>query len=135
MRPILLISAVLAIAGAGAQAETPLSGAEFDAYTRGKTLTFTESGQAYGFEEYRPGRRVTWAFADGQCQAGEWYEPEAGLICFVYEEMPDAPQCWQFFATDSGLIARFSTSPDRRELYEARQSRQPLICLGPEVGV
>lgn len=116
-------------------AETPLSGAEFDAYTTGKTLTFLENGQAYGIEQYRPGRQVRWAFDDGDCQDGEWYEPETGLICFAYENSPGGPQCWNFFKKDNGLMAKFANEPDGTELYEARQSHAPLICLGPEVGV
>jgi len=135
---------LLILLGGTAQAQTPMSGEEFDAYTRGKTLTFMESGQAYGIEQYLPGRRVTWAFDNGECQNGYWFEPEPAVICFLYEGTVNGEQCWNFFKTDTGLRAKFLGSEDGRELYEARRSRLPMLCLGlafsashllPRVGV
>jgi hypothetical protein len=121
----------------GAMAETPMSGEAFDAYTRGKTLTYIEDGQAYGIEEYRPGRQVRWAFDGEECRDGYWWEPEDGLICFSYDNAPDAPQCWHFFEGNGGLRAVFADDEPEagRELYEARPSNRPMICLGPEIGV
>ncbi len=118
-----------------AQAQPAMTGEEFDTYTKGKTLTFMENGQAYGIEQYLPGRRVTWAFDNGDCQNGHWNEPETGMICFIYEDSDAGQQCWNFFRTDSGLRAKFIGATDGRELYEAQRSRLPLLCLGPEVGV
>ncbi len=129
-----MIAFLLLMAGAG-WAQTPMNGDEFDAYTRGKTLTFMESGQAYGIEQYLAGRRVTWAFDNGECQYGSWSEPEPGMICFIYEGSDAGEQCWNFFETETGLRAKFVGATDGRELYEARRSRLPLLCLGPEVGV
>ncbi|WP_420568029.1 hypothetical protein [Thalassovita sp.] len=116
-----------------ALAETPMNGDEFDAYTRDKTFYFAESGQPYGAEEYLPNRRVRWSFLDGRCKDGKWYE-EAGQICFVYEDRPD-PQCWSFFDKPAGLIARFEGVTGGTILYETRQSEQPMMCMGPDVGV
>ncbi len=111
----------------------PLSGDAFEAYTRGKTLYFSEGGEAYGAERYLPGRRVEWSFLDGQCKSGEWY-PQEQAICFVYEDRPD-PQCWEFEVTAKGLRATFMGSSESTKLYEAQQSDEPLYCQGPEVGV
>ena len=130
------ILAVLFWVMAGAAwAQTPMTGDEFETYTRGKTLTFMESGQAYGIEQYLPGRQVRWAFDNDECQDGHWFEADPALICFVYDGSDAGPQCWNFFRTDKGLRARFMGTTDGRELYEARASRAPLLCLGPEVGV
>ncbi|MGR3662061.1 MAG: hypothetical protein ACU0CA_12880 [Paracoccaceae bacterium] len=126
---------VLMLWATGAAGETPMSGEAFDAYTLGKTLTYIEDGRAYGIEEYRPGRQVRWAFDGDQCRDGYWWEPEAGLICFSYDNDPDAPQCWNFYESTNGLRAVFAEDGPGRELYEARPSHQPLICLGPEIGV
>lgn len=112
--------------------ETPMSGAEFEAYTTGKTLTFASGGQVYGAEQYLPGRRVMWAFTEDICRVGVWYE-EAGQICFVYDYDP-VPQCWIFWQ-DGGLRARFVSGESGTELYEVSQSPGPLPCAGPEVGV
>ncbi len=131
MRQTLL---ALALAVQPAIAETPMSGAEFDAYTMGKTLTYFESGYAYGTERYKADRKVIWAFDGDDCQDGEWYEPEPGLICFIYEEGINGPQCWNFYRGETGLRARFAGDPEGRELYETRPNAKPLLCLGPEVG-
>ena len=116
-----------------ALAQSLMSADEFDAYTRGKTFYYGAAGAAYGAEEYLPDRRVRWSFLDGKCQEGYWYE-EGTLICFVYENQPE-PQCWSFTRSDAGLIARFENDPAQTELYEVEQSDEPLMCLGPDVGV
>ena len=116
-----------------ALAQDRMSAAEFDAYTRGKTLFYGRGGDAYGAEIYHEDRRVQWSFLDGICKEGEWYE-EAGLICFVYEDNPD-PQCWSFVEGTRGLIARFENELNTTELYEAQDQGQKMLCLGPKVGV
>jgi len=129
--------AALAVIGAtvgSAGAEVPLDAEAFDRYTRGKTLFYGQNGQAYGAEIYLDNRRVRWSFLDGECKEGEWYE-EAGQICFIYEDAPGDPQCWQFSKGAGGLIARFQNLPGSTELYEASDVNEEMICLGPKVGV
>ena len=114
-------------------AERALSAHEFEARVTGKTLTYSSGGTPYGAEEYFKNRRVIWTFLDGECQEGRWYV--AGeKICFVYEDIPE-PQCWQFYADGSRLTARFENDPMSTELYETSRGDEPLMCLGPEVGV
>ncbi len=116
-----------------AAAERPMSPAEFEAMVTGKTFTYSVGGQAYGAEEYHSNRRVTWTFLDGECQMGEWYV--AGeQICFVYENI-ESHQCWTFFMSGGRLKAQFGDDPEATTLYETAQSSEPLMCLGPEVGV
>ena len=132
--PALLLVAVLAFAGAPLRAQTsaPMTAEAFDAYTRGQTFTYGTGAGPYGAEEYLEGRRVRWSFLDGRCQDGEWYE-DNGLICFVYDANPE-PQCWSFYRTPGGIVARFEDDPSRTTLYEITRSAAPLMCLGPEVG-
>ncbi|MEM6587164.1 MAG: hypothetical protein AAF641_01860 [Pseudomonadota bacterium] len=110
-----------------------MNGSEFDDYTQGKTFYFASNGEPYGAEEYLPNRRVRWTFLDGKCKEGEWYE-EGEMICFIYEDQP-VPQCWSFEISAGGLTARFENDPAQTTLYEVRKSPEPLMCLGPEVGV
>lgn len=117
----------------GASAEAPMSAAEFEAYVRGKTLTFSANGQVYGIEEYLEGRRVRWAYVEGECEDGVWY-PQGEMICFVYENIAE-PQCWSFFDRGGGLMARYENRDTGTTLFETRQSDAPLLCRGPEVGV
>ena len=124
---------VLAMLSPPAQAQQSLSAAEFEAYTTGKTLFYGRDGAAYGAEEYLDNRRVRWSFLDGKCKDGRWYE-EQGQICFVYEDNPD-PQCWTFEQGTTGLIARFQGLSSGTDVYEAQDSDEEMLCLGPEVGV
>ena len=133
MKNAMMLCLALMAAAPPALAAEPMTGAEFDAYVTGKTLYFGMDGQAYGVEQYKPDRRVVWSFLDGKCKDGIWYE-QSGQICFVYEDSPD-PQCWSFFREGSGLRAIFENDPASTVLYEARQSDEPMLCLGPEVGV
>lgn len=132
-----MLRRVLAIAALAAPlaafAETPMSVPEFEGYTTGKTLYYAADGYAYGIEEYFAGRRVRWSFLDGECQEGEWY-PAGDMICFVYDGIGD-PQCWTFYDRPGGLLARFENDPGTTELVETRQTRDPLLCLGPKTGV
>ncbi|TKA93916.1 hypothetical protein FAZ78_25265 [Cereibacter changlensis] len=129
----LLLSCLLAALPATGSAEEPISAAEFEAYATGKTLSYAVGGQVYGAEQYLPGRRVLWAFKGEECNYGRWYE-EDGKVCFVYEH--DAtPQCWTFYRGAEGLRARFGDDPEGTELSEVAQSKAPLICAGPDVGV
>lgn len=132
MKSLALIAALVLALPAFAQSK--MTAAEFDAYTRGKTLFYGTSGAPYGAEVYLPDRRVKWTFLDGECKDGEWYEDNSGLICFVYEDNPD-PQCWSFVEGPGGLIASFENDPNQTTLYEARDSDEELLCLGPKIGV
>lgn len=118
-----------------AAAEPPMAmtGAEFEAYTTGKTLTFSQHGEVYGAEQYLPGRNVRWAFKGDVCRNGSWYE-QAGLICFVYDHDP-GPQCWTFWRQDGRLTGLFIGDGSGSELSEVAQSPDPLACAGPDLGV
>lgn len=128
-----VIAAALAAATPGAAAQSPMTAEEFESYTTGKTLYFYSQGQAYGVEEYRENRRVTWSFLDGACKEGTWY-PQGEQICFVYEDNP-TPQCWTFYRDGGGLRALFEGRETGTELYEAGEADEPMLCLGPDVGV
>lgn len=130
MKYLLLFASLIAVP---ASADTPMSAADFEAYATGKTLTYGQAGQAYGAEQYLPNRRVRWSFLDGNCQEGQWFV-DLDLICFVYDDNPIA-QCWSFFETPNGLRAVFENDPEDNALYEATQSDEPLMCIGPDVGV
>ncbi|OWU72669.1 hypothetical protein [Marinibacterium profundimaris] len=129
-RAFLILSLLLALPAA---AETPMGAEAFDRYTRGKTLYYGADGSAYGVERYLDNRRVVWSFLDGRCQDGVWYQ-EGEQICFLYEDRLD-PQCWTFYQGQDGLIARFENNPEARELYEAQDLGEEMLCYGPEVGV
>lgn len=116
-----------------ALADTPMSAAEFDAYVTGKTLYYSHLGVDYGVEQYLPGRRVRWAFLDGECRDGVWFQ-QNDRICFDYEDGIET-QCWRFYAQSGGIRAEFASSDATIELYEAAESDEPMYCKGPDVGV
>lgn len=129
----LAYTALSSLAPVLGSAQDALSGAEFEAYVEGKTLYYSGVVDNYGIEQYLPGRRVIWRVLENDCQYGKWYENEVGHICFVYEEDP-TPKCWTFWKENDALAARFENDPQGTELYEVRQTNDPLICLGPDVG-
>jgi len=133
MRRALLAVPILTALAAPAPGAEQMSAAEFERYSTGKTLFYATRGQPYGAEQYLSGRRVIWTFLDGECREGVWYETN-GQICFRYEGDPDDPQCWSFYRATAGLMARFENDPEETELVEVHQSREPLICTGPDVG-
>jgi hypothetical protein len=130
MRNLMIIACLMALP---VEAQTLMGADDFDAYTKGKTFYYGSAGQPYGAEEYLDNRRVRWSFLDGKCQEGVWYEQD-GLICFTYDVTPD-PQCWSFQRGSRGLIAKFENDPAQTQLYEVEKTAEPLLCLGPDVGV
>ncbi|PYE85832.1 hypothetical protein [Pseudoroseicyclus aestuarii] len=131
MRPLALALCGLA-APLAAQAEQPLTAAEFEARVTGLTLSYENGGRPYGAERYEPGRRVTWSDLDGDCLEGEWFE-QAGEICFAYEDGTPL-QCWRFYDEGGSLRAVFSEAGGTT-LYHTETRDEPLECRGPEVGV
>lgn len=123
------------VAPAAAFAQETFSGVEFDARVSGKTLYFERAGQPFGAEQYFPDQRVIWAFEDGQCQRGIWYEDAAGDICFLYEGNPE-PICWDFFKLPGGGIsARAKGGHPLNDLRAVREDDAPLQCELPDLGV
>ena len=114
-------------------ADRPVSPSEFEAIVAGRTLSYSTRGVEYGAEEYLNNRRVRWSYLNGDCEEGSWYA-KGPQVCFIYDDLP-SPQCWQFYLRDGRLLARFEDNPEATELYELDRREEPLMCLGPEVGV
>ena len=117
------------LAAPAAAQTTSMSAEEFDAYTKGRTLSFgTQGSEPYGMERYLSGRRVIWTFLDGQCDNGTWYEDD-GAICFTYDFDP-TPQCWKLYTQDDGVLPIFMHDPGTTVLYEVSDQSGDLICGG-----
>jgi len=125
--------ALLLLASPATAAE-PMTGAEFEAYTKGKVLDFLMNGEVYGTEEYLSNRRVRWAFEGEDCQNGFWYERAPSEICFIYDGTIDE-QCWHYTATPDGVAADFLGDSEGPNIYVAGENPNGLFCPGPKVGV
>jgi hypothetical protein len=131
MRPALaLLVAALPLA---AQAQTPMTAKEFEAFATGKTLDFANEAGVFGTEEYLPGRRVRWAGTNDTCKFGKWYE-DAGNICFVYDGLPDR-YCWTIWRVGDRLATLPVPDPFNAPPRSIAESAGPLACAGPDVGV
>lgn len=118
-----------------AAADRALSIAEFEAMVVERTLTFDRRGRPFGSEQYFADKRVIWAFENGQCEHGIWFENTRGEICFVYESNP-APQCWTFVErAQGGHAARAVDSPIADELVVTGSGTADLDCPLPDLGV
>ena len=113
-------------------AETVLSPQQFEAFSQGKTLYFSQAGQPYGAEQYLPNRQSIWQYADGSCHRGIWFTRK-DQICVIYENNPEE-QCWNFLDKDGVFAARAIGNPPEADLVVSLQDTAPLICLGPEIG-
>ncbi|SOC08820.1 hypothetical protein [Rhodobacter maris] len=129
-----LVLAAVPVLASAEDLGPPLTAEEFDALTLGKTITYTAEGEVYGIEEYRPGHKVVWAFAEGDCQEGDWFA-QGEQICFDYHHAEVGLQCWTFHHGPEGLVAWFEGRQDGEPLVSLRESTVPLNCPGPEIGV
>ena len=128
-----LVIASLILSASPALAETPLTGAEFDAATVGDTITYDYGNGLFGTEEYLEDRRVRWAFEGDLCIYGVWYE-SGDEICFEYENDP-TPACWLYFLDGNKIRGRYMGQGGGWEILESSRDGGPLPCAGPDVGV
>ncbi|KFE33785.1 hypothetical protein [Thioclava atlantica] len=133
LSPLILCLALPGAALAQTDLGPPLTAEQFDARTQGRTITYSAFGQPYGTEQYKPGRKVVWAFTESECKEGDWYQ-SGPYICFDYGA-PVPLQCWTFYDTAEGLVAKFKDDPGSEPLVSLAESPEPLRCQGPDVGV
>lgn len=131
IRPFAFLLPLLLAATATAETLAP---DEFEDLATGRTLWFSDASGAFGAEQYLPGRRSLWRYADGSCTFGTWWD-EGDLVCFRYET--DAgPQCWRFTRQGDRISAAHigESGASGTVLTLERIDAQPLPCAGPEVG-
>jgi hypothetical protein len=136
MRPVLALLASLAAAvPIPVLAERAVTADEFEEMTSGLTYHFERDGRPFGSEQYFTDKRVIWAFEEGQCQRGIWFENASGQICFVYEDDPE-PQCWLFLEMPGGgFNARVVGADPAEDLVTSSVDEEPLDCPLPDLGV
>jgi hypothetical protein len=138
MRLALALFAALSLpAAVPAAAETPMTGAEFQAHVGTNTFSYAYSNGVRGTADYGPGRTLLWAFEGDDCISGKWFE-DGDQLCFAFED-GRLSACWHFFK-DNGRLrgqATYLGSGDLAEIeiFEVSHTDQPLGCLGPDVGV
>jgi hypothetical protein len=82
--------------------ERALTGDEFAALVKGKTMdTYDETG-LFGVETFLPGRRTLWRNSD-VCLKGTWTETD-GIICYTYEDDTSGPYCRSFYDRGGWLM-------------------------------
>jgi hypothetical protein len=128
-----LLAALVALPAA---AETPMTGAEFETYVTGNTMTYGREDDVHGTMDYLPGRRYRWAFGDDPCVDGYWYE-KGNQICSVDEtdmySTDGSPECFLFFEDPDGLHARFmGEGGSDNDMIHVRKIDGPLWC--PDAG-
>lgn len=125
------LSAALALPAA---AETLVTPEAFEAMSQGRTLHFTLDGAPFGSEQFLPGRRTIWRFADQGCEHGVW-RAEGERICFSYRSTA-SPICWRFLQAEDGFTAALveGGAETGLRLHMAGMETAPLACPGPRVG-
>ena len=130
LRVVLTIALLLPLP---AWAERVMTAAEFDDYATGKTIDYADDFSIWGREQYLPDRRVRFSFTDDECRFGTWYD-QGDQICFVYDNDPE-PKCWIYFTDGKNVTTIYQTDGPGGRVSTARPTKEPLVCLGPEVGV
>jgi hypothetical protein len=115
-----------------AAAERVMTGEEFEAFATGRTMDYSYGTDVWGREAYLPGRRVQFSFTDDECRDGSWYE-DGPYICFVYDDDP-SPKCWTYFTDGKNVQTIFIEDPPGSPRSDVRPTKEPLVCLGPDVG-
>lgn len=126
------LCAALCLAATGAFAETPMTAAEFEAWSTGKTLDYYIDGELWGSEQHLEDRATLDADLDGPCIAGRW-SPRGDAICFAYDGSP-GPHCWRFLRDGDQVWAEILNEGDSAR-FLVQTTEAPLACPGPDVGV
>jgi hypothetical protein len=127
------IALMLVFAAAPLLAQEVISPEKFKAYATGKTLYFAQKGAPYGVEQYLPGQKSIWQYADGTCTRGIWYARNE-LICFLYEG-DSQEQCWRFLQDGERYAARADGNLPENDLYVVGRDEQAIDCKAPDLGV
>jgi len=129
---LFLILAPLALVPRAEAGEAALTVEEFQDYANGQTLYFSQQGTPYGVEQYLPGQKSIWQFADGTCTNGNWFE-KGGMICFLYENDP-TEQCWHFLKKGRSYAARALGREPQADLDVIWRDTRPIQCKAPDLG-
>lgn len=130
MRVLFLLTSLLAQPAIAA--DKPISPTEFEALVTGKILSYSARSREYGVEQYFEGRRVRWAYLNGQCAEGRWYAA-GDQICYVYDGL-DTPQCWSYFLRGDQLLAQSSRQSAKSEKHEMTPLSEAPYCPAPDIG-
>lgn len=118
-------------------AQTPMTGAEFQAHVGQNTFSYLYSNSVRGVADYGPNRTLLWAFEGDACVKGQWFE-DGSDICFAFDD-GTLSACWTFTFEDNrlrGIATRLgSGAAADLEIYEVAHTDQPLVCADPDAGV
>ena len=110
-----------------------ISPAEFERRVEGKTLSFAKDGLPVGVEQYLRGRRVIWAFVDGQCEMGRYFVQDDN-ICFEYDKF-GVSYCWVFFEQEGQMHGHLVGETPEDSLVVVGESDAPINCVPDGLGV
>jgi hypothetical protein len=133
MSKALLPALLLALLAPAAMSQTPMSPEEFEAWSTGKTLSYSVEGLVLGSEAYFPNRSVRDADTGGPCLDGTWHT-EGDAVCFVYPAR-DGTHCWLYWRDGATVFAKPLDAAPEDPSQLVTEAATPLACPGPEVGV
>jgi hypothetical protein len=107
-------------------AETPMTGAEFEAYVGTDTVTYAYESGLTGIADYGPDRTLRWQFADDGCVDARWHE-DGDALCFVFE-LPEMSACWHFYRRGKGIVGIGIGDAANETITDTARSAAPLAC-------
>jgi hypothetical protein len=126
-------AAILILLGTTVAAEASMTAEEFEAFSEGRILAYSNGPVPYGAEAHGPDRQVVWTEFEGRCHEGVWF-PRGDQICFLYEEGIVGERCWRFTRTPDGLLGEFVTDPADETAYRVTPTEVDLDCPAPWLG-
>ena len=130
MRTALVLGAVLT---GPAQAEPPMTAAEFSAYVGTDTLTYGYSTGIVGIAAYGPDQTLVWRYEGSDCVNGRYYQ-SGDEICFSFE-VREISVCWHFALASGRLHGTATNTPGNDRIFEIGRSDRPLDCPDLRSGV
>jgi len=132
MSPRKALVGLWCLIAAPAGAQTPMSVAEFEAWSTGKTLVYALNGVVIGSEQHLPGRQTLDSDLGGPCVDGVWFA-QGDAVCFVYAAY-EGTHCWRFWRDGDLVMASPLGAAADDEAYTVTLDASPLDC-SPQVGV
>ncbi len=112
-----------------------LTAQEFEALTKGRVFATWQSDGVtlFGHEEFLPGRKVMWKYADGECLPGRWAF-ENGSVCYRYDG-DDDPSCLRYTKDGSRIIGEQwgTDGPAGSRVVLSVSDDGPLNCVGGDI--
>jgi hypothetical protein len=115
-------------------AETPMTGAEFQAYIGTSTVSYLYNDGFIGQADYGPDQTLLWRYdvENEPCQKGFWYQT-GDALCFEFEDQK-LGACWHFYRQSDGIVGIGIGEVEGVRIIDVARTDTPLSCPADPLG-